>query len=318
MTLFERADTALLPGFSRQTIHIEGAPIAVAIAGDGPPLLMLHGDPQTHLCWSKIAPQLAERYTVVLPDLRGRGESHAPPLATYGAHYAKRVMAQEQRAVMAALGFERFAVIGHDRGARVARRLALDCPDVVSQLVVMDIIPALNFYDSLNAEVAQDYFYFYFTFLAQEYPIPETLINGDPAGFMRSILVGPSNNDAPYDPLALEVYLAASSRPQCVIAMCECFRAGFHIDRKHDEADRAAGRKIECPTLVMWGEQSAVGRHFAPEVIWREWCRAPQFAPMPGGHFIPEEAPDVALEAVSAFLDGTAADEPSKLEVVKA
>ncbi len=300
MSIFEQADAKLLPGFRRQLVEIDGKPIMTLSAGNGPALLMLHGDPQTHLCWHHIAPKLSEHYSVVLTDIRGRGESHKPPHNPRANAYTKRAMADEQLAVMQALGHETFTLIAHDRGARVARRLALDHPEAVTQLVVMDIIPALDFYEASNADIAQDYFYF--SFLTQGYPIPERLISGDPEGFLRLILQGLSDKPVRYDEMAMAAYLTANATPEAITAMCECFRAGFHIDKLHDAQDRQKGRQITCPTRVMWGQEGVVGKHFDVEAVWRRWCLAPRFAPMPSGHFIPEEAPNAALTAITHFL----------------
>lgn len=300
MSIFETADAELLPGFERRLVDAGDGAIMTLTAGSGPPLLMLHGDPQTHLCWHRIAPRLTDRFTVVLPDLRGRGESHKPGPGPNGSAYAKRVMAAEQLAVMRALGHARFALTGHDRGARVARRMALDHPEAVERLAVMDVIPALDLYEGMTAEVAQDYFYF--SFLTQPHPVPDDLIKADPESFMRGILLGLSDRPVAYAPTALAAYLAASATPEAVTAMCECFRAGYHIDRRHDERDRRDGRKIACPTLVLWGERGVVGRRFDVEAIWRGWRADAAFAPMPSGHFIPEEAPDAAYDALARFL----------------
>ena len=201
MTIFEDADAKLLPGFKRQPIKIDGKQIMTLCAGSGPALLMLHGDPQTHLCWHHIAPKLSERFSVVLTDIRGRGETHKPAPDAKENAYSKRAMAKEQVAVMRALGHDTFAIVSHDRGARVARRLTLDHPEKVTQLVVMDIIPALDFYEELNAEIAQDYFYF--SFLTQDYPIPERLIASDREGFLRLILEGLSDKLVRYDEMAM-------------------------------------------------------------------------------------------------------------------
>jgi len=301
MTRFDAADRALLPDFARRWVETPEGSILTLVAGEGPPVLMLHGDPQTHLCWHHQAPRLAERHRVVLADLRGRGESHKPQPGAGLVRYAKRTMAAEMHEVMRSLGHDRFAVVGHDRGARVARRMALDFPEAVERLVVIDIVPALDLYEELTAEIAQDYFYF--SFLTQDHPIPETLIAGDPRGFMRLILTGLSDTPVRYDPRAFEAYLAAASRPEAVVAMCECFRAGYHIDRCHDAADRAAGRRIVCPTLVMWGDSGVVGRHFDLREIWSRWCDAARFRPMPTGHFIPEEAPEDVSAALGDFLN---------------
>ena len=300
MSIFEEADAKLLPGFKRQFVNIDGSHILALTAGGGPPLLMLHGDPQTHLCWHHLAPKLTDRFTVVLTDIRGRGESHKPGHAAGNNAYSKREMAIEQIAVMRALGHETFSLVAHDRGARVARRLTLDHPKVVKQLVVMDIIPALDFYENSNAQIAQDYFYF--SFLTQDYPIPDQLIAGDPEAFLRLILLGLSDQVVHYDELALSAYIKANTTPDAITAMCECFRAGYHIDQMHDVADRDNGKKISCPTLVMWGERGVVGKHFDVRRIWEGWCEQPRFASMPSGHFIPEEAPVEAFAALSNFL----------------
>ncbi len=191
MTTFEAADAKLLPGFKRQPVEIDGKQIMTLSAGSGPSLLMLHGDPQTHLCWHHIAPKLSKRFSVVLTDIRGRGETHKPGYDDRNNAYSKRAMAEEQLAVMRALGHDSFAIISHDRGARVARRLTLDHPDTVTQLVIMDIVPALDFYEALNADIAQDYFYF--SFLTQDHPVPERLIAGNRKGFLRLILEGLSD-----------------------------------------------------------------------------------------------------------------------------
>lgn len=300
MTIFEEADAKLLPEFKRQPVEIDGQQIMTLCAGNGPALLMLHGDPQTHLCWHHIAPRLTEHFSVVLTDIRGRGETHKPGRDAPENAYTKRAMAAEQLAVMRALGHDTFAIVSHDRGARVARRLTLDHPETVTQLVVMDIIPALDFYEELNAEIAQDYFYF--SFLTQDHPVPERLIAGDREGFLRLILEGLSDKPVRYDQMAMAAYLKANATPNAISAMCECFRAGFHIDRLHDAENRRAGRQITCPTLIMWGEKGVVGKHFDVERIWHGWCSDPSFAPMPSGHFIPEEAPGAALAAIQNFL----------------
>lgn len=300
MNIFEKADAELLPGFKRRVVEGEAGDVLTLSAGSGPPLLMLHGDPQTHLCWHLIAPRLTDRFTVVLTDIRGRGETHKPGPGKDASAYSKRAMAAEQVATMKALGHEMFSLVGHDRGARVARRMALDHPEVIEQLAVMDIVPALDFYDGLNAQIAQDYFYF--CFLTQDHPLPERLIAGDPQGFLRHILLGLSDKPVEYSPVALDAYLCANAMPEAISAMCECFRAGYHIDRRHDGEDRAAGRQIRCPTLVMWGEKGVVGKHFDIQAIWKRWCARPTFAAMPSGHFIPEEAPEAAFSALSDFL----------------
>lgn len=303
MTIFEQADEKLLAGFKRQMIDVDGKPLMTLTSGSGPALLMLHGDPQTHLCWHQIAPFLTDRFSVVLTDIRGRGETHKPAHNSQQNAYTKRAMADEQLAVMRDLGHETFSLVAHDRGARIARRLTLDHPEIVTRLIVMDIIPVLDFYEASNAEIAQDYFYF--SFLTQDHPVPERLIAGDAEGFLRLILEGLSDRPVRYEPLAMEAYVTANTTPEAITAMCDCFRAGFHIDQHHDAEDRKSARQITCPTLVMWGEKGVVGKHFDVEGIWRKWCVNPTFAPMPSGHFIPEEAPEAALDAIEQFFAKT-------------
>lgn len=300
MSIPEYADKKLLPGFKRSFIKVNGNSILTLTAGEGPPLLLLHGDPQTHLCWHHLAPKLTDRFTVVLTDLRGRGESHKPAHNPHRNAYTKREMADEQLAVMRALGHESFSLMGHDRGARVARRLTLDHPDAVCQLVVMDIIPELDFYSNFTAEIAQEYFYF--SFLTQDYPIPERLILGDAEGFMKFILTGSFGLTDRYAEAALKAYLSVNTTPESITAMCECFRAGYHLDRNHDMADRENANIITCPTLIMWGEHGVLGRHFDVQNIWRSWCSSPQFLPISSGHFIAEEAPYEALSGLNEFL----------------
>jgi len=300
MIPFESLDKRLLPGFERRRFFVEGQPVLAVVGGKGPPLLMLHGDPQTHLCWHHLAPRLSERFTVVLADLRGRGETHKPADGPGHEAYSKRAMAREQLAVMRSLGFSSFRLVGHDRGARVARRLALDHPEAVEKLVVMDIVPALDFYDQADAAIAQDYVYFFF--LTQPQPLPESLIAGDPEGFMAQILTGLSPKTVPYDVDALDLYIKSASTPDAVAAMCACFRAGLHVDRAHDAQDRRSGRTISCPALVLWGEEGVVGQRFDVRRIWNNWCDDVRFAPMPSGHFIPEEAPEATLAALDGFL----------------
>lgn len=300
MIPFEELDQKLLPDFERSTVESAEGPIRVLIGGEGPPVLMLHGDPQTHLCWHAVAPQLLTSHTVVLTDLRGRGESHKPGVTKDHSAYTKRAMAAEQHDVMKELGFSRFSVVGHDRGARVARRMALDHPENIEKLVVMDIVPAIDFYENTDARIAQDYYYFFF--LTQPHPIAENLILGDPESFMGQILTGLPGATAPYDPDALELYLQSASRPEVITALCECFRAGRTLDIEMDTEDRSRGKKIECPTMVVWGANGVVGQCFDLKSIWSSWAPDARFEPVDCGHFIPEEAPDEAVRLIRSFL----------------
>lgn len=300
MRTFEALDRALLPNFKRQMIDTNGGVIRTLIAGSGSPVLMLHGDPQTHLCWHKVAPQLAEHHTIVLTDLRGRGESHKPSYSHAHAAYSKRAMAIEQQHVMQQLGFERFAVVGHDRGARVARRLALDHPEVVTAAAFLDIVPALDLYQLSNAAIAQAYFYFFF--LTQPYPLPEKLIAGAPTAFVKNILVGLSEAAQAFHPDAFELYLEAASSSEAITAMCECFRAGRTRDIEDDEQSLRERQSIHCPALVLWGEQSVVGKHFELEDVWAKWLQQGTFEALTCGHFIPEEVPEQLTQHLLSFF----------------
>jgi len=300
VTLYEDLDARFFSGFKRHKIQTSQGEIQTLVGGSGPPVLMLHGDPQTHLCWHHIAPELAADHTIVLTDLRGRGESHKPGLTPDNAAYSKRAHAREQVEVMQNLGFERFKLVGHDRGARVARRMALDFPDRIARLVVMDIVPILDFYENTTAEIAQDYYYFFF--LTQPRPIPEDLLKGSPDTVIRQVLTGLPGQKACYDPDVFEAYLASATGEDAIQALCECFRAGLSQDIHHDRADRKAGRTIACPTLVMWGEQGVVGTRFDLRTIWSRWAPDSTFAPMPCGHFLPEEAPGLTLRKLQEFL----------------
>ena len=296
MTTSEPLDARYLPGFERRFLTVGGRRILTLAAGAGPPVLLIHGDPQTHLCWRRIAPALARDRSVVLVDLPGRGESDP---RTSVEDYAKASLAADMAAVMTALGHDRFDVVGHDRGARVARRLALEHGGRVRSLTVMDIIPEGPFYAHADTSIAQDYFYFFF--LTQPSPLPERLISGDPRAFMQDILDLTAMSGA-YEPDVLEHYLATASRPAAVEAMCRCFRAGFQIDRGADHRDRSAGRRITAPTLVVWGAEGVVGRRFDVRAIWREEAELVDFLALPTGHFIPEEDPNAVLAALSPRL----------------
>jgi len=277
-----------------------GGDLRVLAGGAGPPVLLLHGDPQTHLCWRAIAPTLARERTVVLADLPGRGESGKPGASADHAVYAKGTMARQMRDLMASLGYARFDVVGHDRGARVARRLALDHPEVVRSVSLLDIVPEIDLYDGVTAEIAQAYFYFFF--LTQPAPRPERLIAGDPEAFMHDLLTGLGGKSSfPGD--VLDLYIRASATPEAITAMCECFRAGATLDIAHDRTDRAAGRRLEPPALVIWGAQSVVGRNFDVPALLTPHVRAAAFKAVEGGHFLPEDAAEQVLDALSPFLE---------------
>ena len=290
----------LFPGFARRRIEArDGIEINARIGGDGPPLLLLHGYPQTHALWHKIAPRLAERYTVVAADLRGYGDSSKPASAPDHASYAKREMARDQVALMRALGFERFHVAGHDRGARVAHRLALDHPQQVRRLAVLDIAPTLAMYEQTDMAFARAYYHWFF--LIQPAPLPETLINADREFYLRWKLGLRRSN--PFDAAALAEYVRCFDE-HVVHASCEDYRAAAGIDLEHDRADRAAGRRVECPLLVLWGREGVIERCYRPLEIWREYARDVRGRALPAGHYLAEEVPDAVYdEFVSFFID---------------
>jgi haloacetate dehalogenase len=291
----------LFPGFATHWIDTAAGRFFARTHGDGPPLLLLHGYPQTHVEWHKIAPELAERFSVVLMDLRGYGWSTAPR-SEKGALYAKRLMAEDAIAVMEKLGHIRFSVVGHDRGGRVGYRLALDHPERVEKLAAIDIIPTAARWRALDAAEAMAAYHW--LFLAQPAPLPETLLGGAAPFFVDWTLASwtAAKTLAAFDPGALAHYRAAFNEPSRIHASCEDYRAGATLDRADDEADLAAGKKISAPLLVLWGQRGLGGGDAGTLDIWRQWAAHAQGKAIDGGHFLPEENPGATLEALLGFL----------------
>jgi haloacetate dehalogenase len=289
----------MFEGFERRRIDAAGTEINLVIGGAGPPVLLLHGYPQTHAMWHRVAPALARRRTVVVADLRGYGDSARPPGGEDHAGYSKRAMAADQVAVMAALGFERFAVVGHDRGARVGHRMALDHASRVEKLAVLDICPTLYMFERTDFAFAAAYYHWFF--LIQKAPLPETLIGADPAFYLRWTMTRLTGAN-PFAPEAMAEYLRCFTRPETVHSTCEDYRAAASIDLEHDRADR--GRKITCPLLALWGERGVVGRLYDVLAVWRDHAERVSGHGLPCGHYIPEEEPDATVRALEAFLDG--------------
>jgi haloacetate dehalogenase len=286
----------LFPGFERFQVATEGASIHGVKGGEGPPLLLLHGWPQNHLEWARIAPALAQRFTVVAMDLRGYGDSSKPADDAAHASYSKREMARDCVSVMRHFGFEKFAVVGHDRGGRVGHRLALDHPERVSSLTVIDIVPTLKLYSEVTKAFASTYFHWFL--LIQPAPVPETLL-GNSAEFLLRVLLGG------YVPKAIsqEVfadYLRCFSDPATRHAMCEDYRAAASIDLEHDRSD--LGEKVRCPVLVLWGEYAAMHPLYDVLATWRERASDVRGKALPGGHWLPEELPEQVLAELRAFL----------------
>lgn len=290
----------LFPGFASREIATDGATLHARIGGDGPPLVLLHGYPQSHLMWRKIAPALSARFTVVVPDLRGYGAS-STPASRNGEGYSKRVMAEDVRQLMGALGFPRFHVAGHDRGARVAYRLALDAPEAVEKIAVLDIVPTAVMWRGMDAKRAMQVYHW--MFLAQPEPLPETLIGQASTSYIDHTLASwtKAKSLQAFEG-ALEAYRSAFAEPARIHATCEDYRAGATIDREHDEADIASGRQIEAPMLALWGAVGIPAAGASPLDIWKTFARDVRGGPIDGGHFLPEEAPDETLRALENFF----------------
>ena len=282
----------------------DGVRLRVRSAGFGPPLLLLHGHPQTHAMWHRVAPALSERFTVVAMDLRGRGDSSRPPASANHAFYSKRVMAADTVAVMRAFGFDRFAVCAHDRGARVAHRLALDHPQAVSRLMLLDIAPTLAMYEGTTEAFARAYWHWFF--LIQPAPTPERAIEADPAAWIREGMGARFAGLGPFAPQAMAEYERCLALPGSATAVCEDYRASASIDLDHDRADRAAGRHLQMPLRVLWGEQGTVGKCFDALALWRDVASQVSGRALDGGHYIAEEQPAALLEEIHQFFGGNA------------
>lgn len=289
----------MLKGFTRQRIPTKEVGINVLHGGSGPALLLLHGYPQTHAMWRKVAPLLADRFTLVIPDLRGYGDSDKPRGLPDHSNYSKRVMALDQVEVMAALGFERFAVAGHDRGARVAHRMALDHPRRVSRLAVLDIVPTRTMYARTTREFAKAYYHWFF--LIQPEPFPETLIGANPEAYLRKHMGGRFAGLAPFAPDGWPEYLRCFGDPAAIHATCEDYRAAESIDLEHDDADFGR-RKVECPVLVLWGRHGVIERCFEPLADWREYAGAVSGNSLDCGHYLPEERAEETAQALLRFF----------------
>ena len=286
--------------FTQRRMAVNGTEIACRIAGQGEPLLLLHGHPQTQAIWHKVAPYLTSQFTVVLADLRGYGDSGKPEPDAEHLNYSKREMAQDQFELMAALGFNQFSVVAHDRGARVAHRLALDHPQAVKRLVLMDIAPTLSMYRQTTETFARAYWHWFF--LIRPAPLPEALITADADLYLRSVMGSRSAGMQPFTEEAYADYLRCLQLDGTARGICEDYRASAGIDLQHDEADVNAGRKVKCPLLVLWGEQGTVGKCFAPLAEWEKVAENVQGEALPCGHYIAEEQPELLLEKVLPFL----------------
>ncbi len=284
-------------GFALSRVDVGEVTLRVRTGGAGPPLLLLHGYPQTHLMWAGIAGDLARDFTVVAPDLRGYGGSSQPATVPTHDTYGKRAMAADGVALMRHLGFDRFDVAGHDRGARVAYRMALDSPDAVRRLTVMDVIPTGEVWARADARFALGYWHW--AFLALPEPTPETVIGHDPEHFFLDAQFGGVIRT--FAPAAVADYTRALADPAVVHAMCEDYRAGASCDRRLDDADRAAGRTITAPVQVLWGGKGALAAWYDPVAIWQDWADDVTGSAVDSGHFLAEEEPATVLAALRTF-----------------
>jgi len=288
----------IISGFESQTVTANGQQVNYARGGNGPPLLLLHGFPQTHAMWHAVAPALAAHFTVIAPDLRGYGQSGKPQGTE---NYSFRHMAADPLALMRDLGFERFHLVGHDRGGRTAHRMALDAPDAVNSLTVMDIVPTHLLLDQLSQQVARAYYHWFF--LAQPAPFPETMIGHDPDAYFESCLMGwGATKLSDFDPAALQAYRDAWRDPEAIRGMCADYRAALDHDFTLDAAN--LDRQVTCPALVMYGADGAMGKAYDVPATWEGRLSDITAAPMPGGHFFVDEYPQETAAALLRFLTG--------------
>lgn len=290
----------LLEGFRFRTIDVDGVEVRAGVAGSGPPLLLLHGYPQTQVMWHAVAPLLTDRFTVVTADLRGYGDSSKPDGGPDHAGYAKRAMARDQVGLMARLGFERFAVAGHDRGARVVHRMCLDYPERVAAAAVLDIVPTRYVFATVDRALADAYHHWFF--LSQQADLPERLIGAEPEFYLRSALKRWAGSEAAFEEDAVAEYVRWFRDPAAVHASCEDYRAAATIDLEHDEASARAGEAVRCPLLALWGAQGFVGGHYDVLRVWRRHGDDVRGESLPCGHFLPEERPAETAAALRGFF----------------
>jgi haloacetate dehalogenase len=295
----------MFENFTRTEIKTSGARIVTVHAGNGPPLLLMHGNPFTHASWHKFAPRLAQDFTVVCTDLRGYGDSEKPPGGPDHSGYSFRAMAQDQIEVMAALGFDRFMAAGHDRGARVLHRMTLDHPNTVERAAILDIIPQHYLFNHVTRQWATASYHWFF--MIQPFDMPERLMGADPDYYITKKLAKTEQGLSFFGKEALAEYMRCFRNPATIHAMCEDYRATIGIDLATDTADVAAGRRVECPVLLLWGATGGVGRHHRPMEVWAPYARDIRRAvALPSGHYLSEECPAGTAAELHAFFAGAA------------
>ncbi len=290
----------MFEGFTQKRLRANGVEINMLIGGSGPPLLLLHGYPQSHLIWHRVAPDLAKQFTVVATDLRGYGSSEKPVGLGDHSNYSKRAMAQDQVEVMRQLGFTSFHLCGHDRGGRVSHRLAIDHPAAVTKLMLLDISPTLTMYENTDMEFARSYWWWFW--LIQPAPFPETMVAAAPETYLKKKIGWGHAGLEPFTDETYAAYLAHVSDPTTMHGMCEDYRAAASIDLVHDRADRDTCKRIACPVHVLWGEHGVVNRCFKPLEDWRQVANAVSGRTVPCGHYIPEEVPSELLSEMLQFF----------------
>jgi haloacetate dehalogenase len=294
-------NSELFPGSETLWVERSGVRIFSRRLGSGPPLLLLHGHPQSMAMWHRVAPALAQNHTLVMMDLRGYGDSDRPASDAQHSTYSKREMAQDARAVMQAHGFAQFAVLAHDRGARVAHRLAADYPQAVQRLMLLDIAPTLGMYQNTTQAFAQAYWHWFF--LIQPPPLPEALIESDPVRYLHAVMGKRHAGLAAFAPQAMAEYERCIQKPGSARGICEDYRASASIDLEHDRADVAASQTLGMPLRVLWGEHGVVGANFDVLALWRERAQHVSGQSLPCGHYIAEEAPDALLQQCQTFFN---------------
>jgi haloacetate dehalogenase len=290
----------MFEGFSAHRMATRDADIFALTGGEGPPLLLLHGYPQNHVMWHRVAPRLAGSFSLVIPDLRGYGDSAGPAPDAQHLNYSKRTMAADMIELMTALGHSRFAIAGHDRGGRVAYRLALDRPERVVRVAALDILPTFEVWQRMNRDAAMRSYHW--LFLAQPAPLPEHFIGLDPDFYLLHLLNRWAGSPDVLDPASVAEYARHFRKPSVIEATCEDYRAGASVDLEHDRADRESGRRLSCPLLVLWGRRYLAGQAASPLDVWRPWAGDVREVALECGHFLAEEQPEGCAAALQEFF----------------